>query len=337
VVLGGSLYMRKNLLLLFVIGYASVSAQYLPYSSQPFQFSSAFNPAFSGIENYSDLKLSYRYQWAGFGSDAPKFINLAFNTRVKQPLDIMYNSLRTSNPALVKIPPGKRSIHGLSANLYQSSIGVVQAIGGGVNYSVNYPLINELRISVGAGAYVENKKFDISKVSVRDPDTDEFYKQLLNGSTSQTDLNVRAGFLLYTPKSYFGVSYLPLFYKAISSTDLAADKAFYKGTAQAGILVPVNPDLILKPSIVALWLLSDEVTYDVSVKAYIQKKVWTGLTYRSIQSGVGMIGFNFNSKFSVSYSYELSLGRFQQFSNGSHELVLGMKIKNIKKYDQYVW
>src|SRR6187551_707627 len=76
---------------------SSVHAQFIPSSAQPFQFASAYNPAFSGVDNFADLKLSYRYQWSSLGPDAPRFINLAYNVRLKQPLDLSSNSLRTNN------------------------------------------------------------------------------------------------------------------------------------------------------------------------------------------------------------------------------------------------
>jgi type IX secretion system PorP/SprF family membrane protein len=228
-------------------------------------------------------------------------------------------------------------IHGLSLNLFQSSIGVINSIGGGANFSLNIPMMRQWRFSLGAGAYVENRKLDMREVSVRDPDNDPFYNHLLNGSTTQTDLNVRAGVLIYTPDFYFGFSYLPLVYEAIKSSDLAFDEAFYKATIQGGYAIQVNPDLAFKPSFLGLVQFDNSLAVDLSVKAYIQNKIWAGVTYRSVKSGIGMAGFNFNEMFSVSYSYEVSLGEFQQFSSGSHELVLAMRLHNIKKFNQYTW
>src|SRR5687767_14173180 len=94
--------------------YLSLQAQYVPNNSQAFQFAPIFNAAFSGIENFNDLKLSYRYQWTGFGSNSPKFINLSYNTRLRKPVDLAYNSLRISNPSMMRaqgIPRSKRMIH----------------------------------------------------------------------------------------------------------------------------------------------------------------------------------------------------------------------------------
>jgi type IX secretion system PorP/SprF family membrane protein len=319
--------------------YFGLHAQYLPNNSQAFQFAPIINPAFSGIENFNDLKLSYRYQWTGFGNNSPKFVNMSYNTRLKQPLDLSYNSLRTSTPSMMRaqgIPRRKRMIHGLSVNVFQSRIGVINSVGAGANYALNYPLSRQWRVSGGLGAFIENRKLNIGEVTVRDPN-DSFYNHLLNGSTSQTDLNIRAGLLFYTPDFYFGFSYLPLLYKPIKAFDVAMAKPFYKAALQAGYAFEVNSDLVFKPSMMAFVQLDNSMEVDLSVKAYIQNKVWGGITYRSVKSGIGMLGFNFNEKFSVSYAFEVSLGQFQQFSGGSHELLLAIRFNNIKKFAQYTW
>lgn len=312
-------------------------AQYLPNNAQVFQFAPLVNPAFSGIENFSDLKLSYRYQWTGFGSNSPKFINLSYNARIKKPLDLTYNSIRTSNPAVMRIPRLKRSIHGLSGQLFQNKVGVINSFGAGIMYGFHYPLTATMKLSLGAGALIENRKLDMTEITVRDPDNDSFYTHLLNSSTSQTDLNVRAGFLLYADGFYIGATYLPLVLQSIQSSEIAFEEPFYQGSLQAGINLRVNPNFAVKPSATLFYMVDNSIAYEAQTKAYINNVVWAGLGYRSIKSGVGMVGFNFNEKFSAGYTYEFSLGDFQQFGGSSHELVLGMRLNNFKKENQYTW
>lgn len=317
---------------------ASLNAQYIPNNAQGYQFMALFNPAFTGVENFNDLKLSYRYQWAGFGKNSPKFINLGYTGRIKQPLDLSYNAQRMSSYSggqMEQLPRSKKIIHGLGGNVFQSTIGVLQSIGGSVNYALNYPLSKRSRLAIGFSALIENRKLNINEISVRDPD--EFYNYLLRSSTSQTDLNVRAGILLYKEYFYFGVSYLPLVNVALQSSDLAMEEPFYRGSVQAGVTLPLNADVALKPSVLALFQMNNEFSIDYSVKAYIQNKVLLGLTYRDIKSGVALLGFNLNDTFSVSYSFELSVGEFRKFDDGSHELVLAARLNNLKRFTQYIW
>ena len=76
---------------------------------------------------------------------------------------------------------------------------------------------------------------------------------------------------------------------------------------------------------------------DFNMKAFFRENIWMGLSYRDIKSGIVIIGWNFDERLSASYSYEMSLGEFRQFNDGSHELVLGLRLKNFKKYTQYTW
>ena len=198
-------------IIFFVLTAVMVRAQYIPNNAQTFQFMPVFNPAFSGIENFNDMKFSYRYQWSGFGSYSPKFINLSYNTRLIEPLDLSYNSIRLSDPSATNpenLPRSRRMIHGVGGSLFHSEIGVLSSVGGNVHYSIHYPVSSTARFAAGLSVLIENRKLDVGEVTVRDPD--QFYNHLLNSSTSQTDLNVRAGVLLYSQNYYFGLTYLPL-------------------------------------------------------------------------------------------------------------------------------
>lgn len=324
--------------MLIVLAKVSVQAQYLPNNAQAFQFMPLYNPAFTGIENFNDLKFSYRYQWAGFGSYSPKFINLSYQTRLVEPLDLSYNSLRLSDPASMSpdnLPRSRRMIHGLGGNLFHSEVGVLKSIGANVNYAIHYPVSKNARLAAGFSLLIENRKLDVGEVTVRDPDP--FYNHLLTSSTSQTDLNLRAGIVLYAPDYYIGVSYLPLMYTVLEASELAMTEPFYRGTVQAGVSLYVNPDVTLRPSIMALLQMDNAVALDYNVKAFFRENIWLGLTYRDIKSGVAIIGWNFNERLGAAYSYEMSLGEFKQFNDGSHELVLSMRLNNFKKYSQYTW
>lgn len=318
----------------------SAHSQYVPNNAQAFQFMPLFNPAFSGIENFNDLKFGYRYQWSGFGEYSPKFLNLSYHSRLVEPLDLAYNSLRLSDPSAMNpenLPRSKRMIHGMGGNVFHSEVGVLKSIGANVDYAIHYPVGNKARFSLGASILVENRKLDVREVSVRDQDLDEFYNRLLGSSTSQTDLNVRAGVLLYAESFYIGLSYLPVLYTPLQTSELAMTQPFYRGSLQAGVSLGLSADVTLKPSVLALLQMNGEVAVDYNVKSFFKENIWLGLTYRDIQSGLAIVGWNFNERLSAAYAYEMSLGPFKQFNDGSHELVLGMRLNNFKKYSQYTW
>jgi hypothetical protein len=124
---------------------------------------------------------------------------------------------------------------------------------------------------------------------------------------------------------------------ALQASDLAMEESFYRGSVQAGYAFPVAEGVMLKPSVIGLLQMNSQVALDYNVKAYFQNKLWMGLTYRDIKSGVALFGFNINDTFTASYSFELSLGDFRKFDDGSHELVLAARLRNLKRYSQYIW
>lgn len=320
-------------------------AQFMPNSGQAFQFAPLYNPAFSGIEGYQDLKLGYRYQWSGFGSDAPKFLNLSFNVRLKEPLDLTLNAIRTSmaKNQNKEIPRMKGAIHGLGANVFSEQLGLFKKVGGGVNYSFHYPVTKTLRLAFGAGAMVENAKIDVDGIyfglNARGVEIvakeDEVVKNLDRGAN--TTLNFRAGFLLYTQKYYFGFAYLPIASVKISSNNTDLNEPAYRGVFQGGYSFPLSANMDFKPSILALWQTDNTFLIDYNVKVYIEQKIWFGLTYRDVKSMIGIVGFNLNERLGASYSYELSANKMRQFSDGSHDLVLSVRLNNFKRQRQQTW
>jgi hypothetical protein len=93
----------------------------------------------------------------------------------------------------------------------------------------------------------------------------------------------------------------------------------------------------VKPSIIALWQDDNKFVIDYNVKLFIEEKMWFGLTYRDVKSMVGIVGFNLNEKLGASYSYELAGSGMRQFSDGSHELVLSIRMNNFKRQKQQTW
>jgi len=328
--------MIKGLLILFVFCMVTpLWAQYVPTSSQGFQFASMYNPAFSGVDSYSDIRLGYRYQWAGV-TGAPQAVNLSFNTRLRQPLDLTYNTPRTSNLTYLRIPKKKLVIHGFGANVFKTTVGAIETLGGSLNYSFHVPLSSKLRLAAGVTSVFGNTKVDLNTISVATM-PDSYYQQLVARGTTKTDLNIRAGLLVYSQSFYIGASYFPIYHTVLQDANVAYEKSFYQGSVQAGFAFPVSPAVQVKPSVIGLIQTDNKLVMDYTVKAFIQDKIWAGFSYRDIQSGVFLAGFNVNEIFSAAYSYEMSLGPFKQFNDGSHELVLSLKLNNFKKLDPYTW
>jgi type IX secretion system PorP/SprF family membrane protein len=156
------------------------------------------------------------------------------------------------------------------------------------------------------------------------------------GANTST-INGRVGVLLYSQAFYVGFSYLKAWNTVLQSADMSEEEPLYMGTVQAGVTLPVTPDLDLRPSVLVLLPVAGDVQIDYNLKAYIQQRIWIGASYRAIEALVVMGGFHISEALSVSYSYETSMNGFKQFSDGSHELVLGIRLNNFKRQRPFVW
>jgi type IX secretion system PorP/SprF family membrane protein len=336
--------MERRLLTIIIICLiaGTARAQYVPGTNQPFQYAPVFNPAFSGIEGYKDLKLGYRYQWSGFGAGAPKWLNLAYNFRLKEPLDLNLHALRTNSNVNQRkkevVPAMKRAIHGFGINVYNESLGPIKRVGGGLNYAFHYPLTPTVRLSGGVGVIIDNTKIDLNALELAfKTNPDPFWMSMRANGANHTDLSVRAGLLLYASNFYVGFSYLPLFNATLKTSEVTAADPFYKGTIMAGVAWPLSPSLTLKPSLLALWQTDNKLAIDYNVKMFIEQKIWCGVTYRDTRNLVALLGFNLNEMLGAAYSYEISTGGMQQFSDGSHELVLSLRLNNFKRLSSQTW
>jgi len=56
-------------------------------------------------------------------------------------------------------------------------------------------------------------------------------------------------------------------------------------------------------------------------------KVWAGLSYRTQDALVMLMGFQFMEQYEMSYSYDLTVSPLRQYNSGSHEIMFGYRIK----------
>jgi type IX secretion system PorP/SprF family membrane protein len=322
-------------LLLVMAGAHEVSAQFIPNSSQTFQLAPAFNPAFTGVEGYTSIKLGYRSQWASFPG-APRFLNLVVAGRINHPADVTQNALRTGTTTTQdEIPKPKRMVHGLGMTLIHNSNGdqgIIENLESGLNYAIHYPLNGGYFISLGLSLNYGSIRVRWDKLMLSDPD--QFITNAQGSSFS--NLNARAGILLYSPRFYIHAAYLQLYTK--TETGPFTEIGYrYKASGGAGIRFPLSAAMEMRPSLMAIMDQYDNIDIDYSLKFYYEDKAWGGFSYRDNGFAALILGFEFNSLLGLSYSYEISTGGLQGFNNGSNEVIFGLKLANLRKQTPYTW
>ncbi|MFZ6011697.1 MAG: PorP/SprF family type IX secretion system membrane protein [Bacteroidota bacterium] len=71
--------------------------------------------------------------------------------------------------------------------------------------------------------------------------------------------------------------------------------------------------------------------FEAMTKLNLSENMWLGASYRQSYGFTGLIGFTFN-KFLLSYSYEPGNQPEPVFSKGTHEIQLGLRLGDLKKF-----
>ncbi|WP_316805272.1 type IX secretion system membrane protein PorP/SprF [Pedobacter nototheniae] len=307
--------MKRQLLLitafflLFVIpGFGQQDAQFSQY-----MFNGIYiNPAYAGYREQLNVHAFYRNQWTGI-EGSPKTVSVA--------IDAIANDGNV----------------GLALQLSSDKLGAQRNLAGYANYAYRIRLnadgSSRLAFGIGAGAV----QLGIDG-SLLDPNHPEMDQPLGVQSTIVPD--ARAGVFYSNNRFYAGFSVDNLVSQYIDIDRYAfipQPKPHYYLTA--GMLVPINEDVQVKPS----FLLKDDrggpTSLDVNAFFIIADKLWLGGSYRTgvklydksylqkdltnLNSVVGAVQVFPNQNLRIGYAYDFSIGPLQGYSSGTHEISVG--------------
>jgi type IX secretion system PorP/SprF family membrane protein len=332
------------IILIVVSAGQQVSGQDNFYNSQYFQAGPLINPAFTGIENFLDIKLNYRSQWSGF-SDAPSTNFIGINGYLRKETQQAYKqyALRTSNPYYLDsieqkgISLGKKLRHGIGGNVVYDVQGPFEQISGYVNYALHVPISKKLKLSIGVSGRVINQRIDLEKIVLQNPDDDNLYQSLIAAGGKSTFLSLNPGFAIYSDKFYFSYAAQNIYRTPLSSDEIVADETLLSHIVMAGVRVELSQHVSLLPSLLVSQNEEISNSWDANLKVLIKERAWAGLSYRSNETLVIMGGVYINNLVSLSYSYDYVMGAINNYTNGSHELILGLMLFKKDTKAPFLW
>jgi type IX secretion system PorP/SprF family membrane protein len=304
----------KNLHIFFLLLLVSSSA----FAQQDAQFSQYMfngiyiNPAYAGYKEQLNMHAFYRTQWTGIDG-APKTMSLA--------LDAIANNGNV----------------GLALQVSSDKLGAQrnQSVYG--NYAYRIPMNEDgsARLAFGVGVGAVQLGIDGSLLN---PNDIEFNQPIGNQNTIVPD--ARAGIFYSDNRFYAGISADNLVSQYIDIDRyafIAQPKPHYYLTA--GLLVPLNQNIQLKPS----FLLKDDrggpTSLDLNAFLIMAEKFWIGGSYRTgvklynknylqkdlsqLNSAVAAVQLMPNSNLRIGYAYDFSIGPLQGYSSGTHEISVG--------------
>jgi len=309
--------MKKILLIILILQLVST----LSHAQQDAQISQYMfhgiyiNPAYAGYKEQLNVHAFYRNQWVGLAG-APKTFSLA--------VDAIANEGNV----------------GLALQISNDKIGAQQNLAAYANYAyrIRMGAYGENRLAFGLGLGVMQLGIDGSKLNPND-----FESEQPPGMLSTIVPDARAGVFFSNEKFYAGFSVdnlIPQFMSMSNYAFISKPKPHYYLTA--GMLIPINDYMQLKPS----FLLKDDrasvSSLDATAFLILNDKIWLGGSYRTglklynksylqkdlniMSAAIAAVQFFANDNLRIGYAYDYSLGGLRNYNSGTHEISIGYSI-----------
>jgi type IX secretion system PorP/SprF family membrane protein len=278
---------------------------YTQYMFNPF----LLNPAIAGTTNYFQIRSTNRFQWAGF-PDGP-----------------VLNSLSLFGPV-----SAKNMDMGYGGSVYIDATGPTSRTGINGAFAYNIPLNDEIHLSFGVALGLMQFKIDGTQLTgdrkMRDvePNGDVYSVQSffqpdgkLGVYLYRTDFQVSfSADNLFNNKFDIdpnggGISKLKRHYYLLGTYTYIFNRTWSaEGSAIFKAVTPVP------------------VQMDMSARVIYQRTAWFGISFRTQEAFSVLLGYIFSKRIYVGYSFDYNLSSIQNYSLGSHEIMLGYRFNSLK-------
>ncbi len=303
----------RNIILtfsIFALSWVTLNAQDQAVYTQYFLNPVLINPGATGFHDQHEFFLNYRNQWSDV-EGAPRNYTASYNGRLfdNVGLGVMANAETFG-----------------ATNRYRALLSYAYQIKGEA-YNIGFGLTTEFhQFNLSTGSVFGNDLIDAG---------DDILNDAANGAT-YFDVN----FGVYgelQEKFIFGLSFPNLVRARVDDPLIEEDleaTAFRYFTLMTGYRfdleeygINIYPSIVLK----RIFRGPEDIHADLNILAsFLDEQLRGGLTYQV--GGYKRVGFIIGTKlsnFNFHYSYDVSLNPLQNHSNGSHEITLGVELKNL--------
>ncbi|GAO42584.1 PorP/SprF family type IX secretion system membrane protein [Flavihumibacter petaseus] len=331
--------MRKQVFCLLCVAMVlCASGQQKPHYTQYLLNQYIINPALTGIENYIDLKMSHRQQWAGL-QDAPVTTYLTVHGALNKK---DYRTTATSFDVPGENPRGNSywesyqaaaPHHGIGLQVINDKTGPINRFNANITYAYHLGLTPKTSLAMGFGAGIFNVSLDASKLDFGNTQVDPAVYG--NGNINSIKPDFNAGIYMYSATYFVGLSAQQIIPQTIDFSDNVVAPVDGKTVphlfATAGYRFGLGDDFNLIPSVMVKYVKPAPVQVDLNAKLQYRDLLWLGTGYRLDDGFNAMVGMHLFNTFNFGYSYDYTITRMNLVSKGTHEIVIGFMLGN--KYD----
>jgi len=284
------------------------------------------NPAMAGYDGYTSFNTTARQQWLGF-DQAPRTYSASWQTRVlKRSYRVVSRDVKSKN----KLKASTQGRVGLGAYLMNDVVANVARTGASFTYAYHI-IMNNRQLSFGlAGKALQYRINSEALTFGEDGDP------VMNGNFKPVAYSPDADFGVFfqDPKYFIGASISNLLQTAvrIGGNDIPDYQTFRHYWVMGGYRFNLTSNLDIEP----LTLLKTTENWnpqgDFTVKLYWDDQFWGGLSYRTNQSVILLLGVRVD-KLYFGYSFDWAFSEIGHFNYGSHEIILSVKLgDNARRY-----
>ena len=281
------------------IGQAQQDALFSQYMFNPF----AINPAYAGSRDAISAVLINRNQWLGL-EGAP-----------------------TTQTLSMHVPTNKNKL-AWGINLTHDKVGPVRNIlfQGTAAYHL---VLQKGILSFGLRGGIFNTQIDHGLLTFREENDQVDTKERYSALVPSFDF----GLYYYTPKYFAGLSVNHLTRHQYNLPGLVNHDQYYLKRhyyLSTGYVFDVDYNILLKPSVLIKYTKQMPLNIDFNLQALFYKKFWLGIGVRNYNTIVFLTDINIKDYLRIGYSYDLALTKLNNYTYGSHEILIGFDF-NIKK------
>ena len=257
----------------------------------------SINPGVAGTKDYMPLAMGYHQSWTGF-KNSPSVQMISGHTAINSEM-------------------------GVGAKIFNFSAGPSSKSGLEGSYAYRLKFGNDMHLSLGLSLLLYQVYLNRDKLDVRDQDDAIFY-------ASNTDRlivpDASFGAYFYTGDYFGGLSIAQLVNRKVDfMTDVLTENQVRHYYLFGGYRYEINDDFTVEPTVLAKFIEAGVFQMDLNAKVIFKKMFWGGLSFRFGDAGVIMMGVDMDN-LTFGYSYDLTLSDIGKYSNGSHEIMLILKM-----------
>ncbi|MES2556237.1 MAG: PorP/SprF family type IX secretion system membrane protein [Bacteroidota bacterium] len=289
--------MKQLLILLSVfIGFGSY-AQQIPHMSQWSNHQFAVNPAHAGIKTCLEVQSTLRGQWINMeGAPISGWATISAPLQAKRK---RYLSGR----------------HGLGGIVNYDQLGAFKQISLQIAYAGHFNFTKEDRLSLGLAFGATQLAFDIEKAKPL------FADPRINGSAVELKPTATFGAWWNGENYYAGLSLyqlIPQKWQNIGSDAKFSMHAMING----GYRMPLNQEWTLLPAAYIGFAKAAPMDFQLQALVDYRSRLITGLGFRNTDAVIGFLGFRFEERWRIMYSYDFILSPLRSGTFHSHELTI---------------